>query len=227
MTRPTVAVGLTRAAIVDAALELMDTHGVDWLTMRRLADHLGVSAPTLYWHVRNRSELIDAAIDRALDGFTSNFDASVEWREQVRGFMHSLRHQLTAHPSVTDMMRNRYPPSVHRLTLRAVEIVEAAGSNPVQVAERTRLMIWQVVGFTTLENNVRLGTAYHRRSGPASGPTYSVAAPPGVDDESRSVERSPVGEHLAVLDLDALFHLNVEVFVGGLEALGDADPTRS
>ena len=64
MARPTVAVGLTRVAVVDAALELMDAHGVDWLTMRRLADHLGVTAPTLYWHVRNRSELLDAANNR-------------------------------------------------------------------------------------------------------------------------------------------------------------------
>jgi AcrR family transcriptional regulator len=52
MAGRTVAVGLTSDQIVETAVALMDEHGQEWLTMRRLAEHLGVAAPTLYWHVR-------------------------------------------------------------------------------------------------------------------------------------------------------------------------------
>jgi AcrR family transcriptional regulator len=229
-----VAVGLTRARIVDTALELMDEHGVDWLTMRRLAEHLGVTAPTLYWHIRNRSELIDAAIDAALVGPDGTIDdhapgTTGSWQDDVRGFMHALRRRLTAHPSVTHMTQNRYPPSVHQLTVRAVSIIEGMGLPPAATAERTRLMIWQVIGFATMENNIRLGTAYHEPVGDEATGTFTVTAPPGAPDSDGGEEAvdGAVDEHLSRLDLDELFRLSVEVFVSGLEHLSQPGPTRA
>ncbi|MGH7776659.1 MAG: TetR family transcriptional regulator, partial [Candidatus Dormibacterales bacterium] len=51
--------GLTRGGVVSAALDLLRTDGLDGLTMRALADRLGVKAASLYWHVRDRDELLD------------------------------------------------------------------------------------------------------------------------------------------------------------------------
>lgn len=51
--------GLTRERIVDAALDLLDEQGIDGLTVRALASRLGVRAPALYWHVRDKTELLD------------------------------------------------------------------------------------------------------------------------------------------------------------------------
>ena len=50
---------LTRDQVVDAGIRLLDAEGLDALTLRRLATELGVSAPTLYWHVRDKRELLD------------------------------------------------------------------------------------------------------------------------------------------------------------------------
>ena len=50
---------LTREQVVDAGIRLLDAEGLDALTLRRLATELGVSAPTLYWHVRDKRELLD------------------------------------------------------------------------------------------------------------------------------------------------------------------------
>lgn len=55
-----------------AALELLDETGLDGLTMRKVASALNVQAPALYWHVKNKQELLDvmaravftAAVDR-------------------------------------------------------------------------------------------------------------------------------------------------------------------
>jgi TetR/AcrR family tetracycline transcriptional repressor len=50
---------LTQEQVVKRAVELMAEAGLEALTLRRLAGELGVSAPTLYWHVRNKRELLD------------------------------------------------------------------------------------------------------------------------------------------------------------------------
>ncbi|KWK82584.1 tetracycline resistance transcriptional repressor TetR [Burkholderia ubonensis] len=51
---------LTRDTVLRAALELLDEVGIDALSTRRLAERLGVQSPTLYWHFRNKGELLDA-----------------------------------------------------------------------------------------------------------------------------------------------------------------------
>ncbi|MEU0237968.1 TetR/AcrR family transcriptional regulator C-terminal domain-containing protein [Nocardiopsis sp. NPDC006198] len=48
-----------RRTIVEAALGLLDDEGLDRLTVRRLAERLGVKSPALYWHFRDKRELLD------------------------------------------------------------------------------------------------------------------------------------------------------------------------
>jgi TetR/AcrR family tetracycline transcriptional repressor len=50
---------IDRETVVKAAVRLIDEHGLEALTLRRLASELGVQAPALYWHVRNKRELLD------------------------------------------------------------------------------------------------------------------------------------------------------------------------
>jgi len=52
--------GLTRERLVEAALRLVNEEGLDGLSMRALADKLDVKAASLYWHVRDRSELLES-----------------------------------------------------------------------------------------------------------------------------------------------------------------------
>jgi len=51
--------GITRDAIVDAALAVLDDVGMDGLTVRAVAERLDVKAPALYWHVRDKKALLD------------------------------------------------------------------------------------------------------------------------------------------------------------------------
>ena len=213
MAGRTVAVGLTPDQIVDATLTLLDQHGQEWLTMRRLAEHLGVSAPTLYWHVKNRDELMDLAVEAALDGGDVTTSDDPDWRVQIAEFMHGLRARLTAHPWVTELTRNRYTHSVHQLSVHAVEVASTIGLSPAETADRARLMIWQVNGFTTMENNIRAGTAYHLPTG--TGSTFDVTPPASEADR----DPTAVDAELAVLDIDALFRLNVQMFIAGIDAL--------
>ena len=54
---------LSLERIVATAVELLDAQGVDGLTMRRLADRLGSGAMSLYWHVDNKEEVFDLALE--------------------------------------------------------------------------------------------------------------------------------------------------------------------
>lgn len=91
--------GLTRAGIVDAALDLLDESGIDALTLRALASRLGVQAPALYWHVRNKQELLDEMGTeiqrRVLDAITAL--PMAEWRTALTGYARALRAEYLAH----------------------------------------------------------------------------------------------------------------------------------
>jgi TetR/AcrR family tetracycline transcriptional repressor len=61
-------VALTQEQVVKRAVELMAEAGLEALTLRRLAAELGVSAPTLYWHVRNKRQLLDLMAEALVSG---------------------------------------------------------------------------------------------------------------------------------------------------------------
>ena len=52
-------IGLSKAAVVQAALDVLNEDGMDGVTVRAVARRLGVQAPALYWHVKNKQELLD------------------------------------------------------------------------------------------------------------------------------------------------------------------------
>ena len=75
---------LTRDAIVDAALTLLDRDGLAGLSMRKLADELGVGAASLYWHVGDKEELLGLLLDRIV-GETQLVEPDPgNWQEQVK-----------------------------------------------------------------------------------------------------------------------------------------------
>ena len=74
--------GLTRERLVEAALALVNEEGLEGLSMRALADRLDVKAASLYWHVRDRRELLDLLADSILDGVRAP-RSGTGWRKNV------------------------------------------------------------------------------------------------------------------------------------------------
>jgi TetR/AcrR family transcriptional regulator, tetracycline repressor protein len=94
------AAGLTKAAIVQAALDLLDEAGMDGLTVRALASRLGVQAPALYWHVRGKQALLDemaTLIWRQIGEVMAALPADVSWRELMTTYAMSVRQGLLGH----------------------------------------------------------------------------------------------------------------------------------
>ncbi len=91
---------LNRDRVIEAAVELADTKGLEALTMRRLGERLGVEAMSLYNHVTNKDDLINGMSD-AIFGEIELPSHSDDWKTAIRKRSISFREVLTAHPWAT------------------------------------------------------------------------------------------------------------------------------
>ena len=86
---------LTRERLVEAALALINEHGLDGLSMRALADRLEVKAASLYWHVRDRRELLELLAESILDGVARPRRGG-GWRQGVLAIGRALQRRVSA-----------------------------------------------------------------------------------------------------------------------------------
>lgn len=91
---------LKRETVVDTALGLLDEVGVDGLSTRRLAEELGVRSPALYWHFKDKQDLLDemaaTMVARALAGLESPAPGQ-DWAEWLGDRARAFRRGLLAH----------------------------------------------------------------------------------------------------------------------------------
>jgi TetR/AcrR family tetracycline transcriptional repressor len=87
--------------VIRAALVVLDEEGLDEVTLRKIASKLGIQAPTLYWHFKNKSDLIDDMAEAILkDGGMSDLLPPKDrntWAEWLTQTAHSLRKAMIAH----------------------------------------------------------------------------------------------------------------------------------
>jgi AcrR family transcriptional regulator len=88
--------GLARHQIVEAAITIADREGLDALTMRRVAQQLGAGTMSLYWHVRNKDELIELMRDQVTGEHT--LQPSGDWRADLARFARDTRAMFLRHP---------------------------------------------------------------------------------------------------------------------------------
>jgi AcrR family transcriptional regulator len=86
---------LTRELLVEAGLALIDEDGLDGLSMRSLADRLDVKAASLYWHVRDRQELLDLLAEGLLD-MVPRPRPGAGWRQSVRSTAAALARTVAS-----------------------------------------------------------------------------------------------------------------------------------
>ncbi|MEU6881485.1 TetR/AcrR family transcriptional regulator C-terminal domain-containing protein [Streptomyces sp. NPDC046712] len=113
--------GLTRQAVLEAALQLVDREGLKALSMRRLGAELGVEAMTLYHHVPNKIALLDGVIEQVVaEAVPPEFGAAT-WRDDLSAYAHALIAALGAHPHAVPLLLSR--PAMTPRNLRTLEAV--------------------------------------------------------------------------------------------------------
>jgi TetR/AcrR family tetracycline transcriptional repressor len=138
-------VPLDRRQITEAALELLDEAGLAELSTRRLAARLGVSSPTLYWHVKDKAQLLDLLAEAICeDAF--DIDAAMPWRDQLAQGLHQFRALLLRHRDAATLLRDR-PPGPKRLAHieTTCRILLDAGFTPEDTAGIARLLTAHVL----------------------------------------------------------------------------------
>jgi AcrR family transcriptional regulator len=97
------AIPLSRARVCAEALALVDEEGLAALSMRRLGARLGVEAMSLYRHVRDKADLLDALHAAVLGSLDEQAHAPDDWRAHVGGSTRALRAALLRHPNVAPL----------------------------------------------------------------------------------------------------------------------------
>jgi AcrR family transcriptional regulator len=104
-----------RAEIVAAAVRIADAEGVDAVSMRRLADELGVATMTPYTHVESKDELIDLMRDAVAAEMILPEPIPEDWREALRAIAHRTKQAFEAHPWSLDVVPRRPRARINRL----------------------------------------------------------------------------------------------------------------
>ncbi|WP_236003660.1 TetR/AcrR family transcriptional regulator [Nonomuraea antri] len=89
---------LTARSIVERALEIGDTDGIDAVTIRRLATDLGVTPMALYWHFKNKDQLLVGMADHLIADFVPEPADERPWQVRLRELTVGLIGTLRAHP---------------------------------------------------------------------------------------------------------------------------------
>jgi AcrR family transcriptional regulator len=125
MTRDT----LTREQIVKAAIDLLDTEGLEGLNMRALGKRLGSAATAVYWHVGSKDNLVALAGDQVWNEIELPDPAAASWRTAAADMAVGLHAMLTRHPWLVQAFGS-YPmfgPGKARHDDHDLAVFEAAG----------------------------------------------------------------------------------------------------
>ena len=101
---------LTRDRVLGAAMDLADEDGIDALTMRRLADQLGVEAMSIYHHLPNKSAILDGARRAGLPRDRGRRSAASTYRDRGTPWIPGVRSRILGARRV--MLRHRWVPGV-------------------------------------------------------------------------------------------------------------------
>ncbi|MEU1880354.1 TetR family transcriptional regulator [Streptosporangium sp. NPDC020072] len=121
---------LTRDAVIDQALRIGDAEGLQAVTIRRLAQDLGVTPMALYWHFKNKEQLTVGMGDHLMRGFATQEDATGPWNERLRGLVADLVGVLRRHTcaaSVLEEVDQMEVPSFLRVWDTALGLINQAG----------------------------------------------------------------------------------------------------
>jgi TetR/AcrR family transcriptional regulator, tetracycline repressor protein len=141
-------VALDRQRIVAEAVALLDAGGLEGVTLRKLAQRLGIQAPTLYWHIPNKAALVTAIAEEILEQQFPDLTPprpDEQWQDWLMGLARRLRRAMLAHPDGARIL------SASQLSLKMAAISELAMSTLVArevPLHQARLIVLTVERFT-------------------------------------------------------------------------------
>ena len=121
---------LSKATVAERALRLADEEGLEAVTIRRLAQELGVTPMALYWHFKSKDELLLGIVDYSLSGVRADRAAADPWQKQLRAMVEVLVRLMRDHPSLSALFQTvdkTQAASFTRATDDALSLLGRAG----------------------------------------------------------------------------------------------------
>ena len=147
--------GLSRELILTEALSILDEGGLGALSMRAVASRLGVTPMALYFHFKNKAELLDAVVQRVVADIHLPDDPNASWEELMLAFGTSGREVMRAHPGIAAAIIGENPSGVGepglRLGERIYAAMEAEGFDDVDMAVGFYTVMVFTLGFVAME----------------------------------------------------------------------------
>lgn len=184
--------------IVDAGLRIVDADGVDALSLRRLATDLEVTPMAVYWHLKDKAELLDRMGERVLDSIQIPPPVG-DWRRQLRDVHQAMLRPLLEHPNAVELMvgRARYGRAGITLFERILSILLGAGLTPAQAFDAYQSLYLFQLGFTA---TIRRSAEF--RAAQAQGLGYLLSLPadrfPSIAAVAPTIGRRSITEQYAV-----------------------------
>lgn len=148
---------LDRSRLIDAALRLVEDQGLQALTFSSLAKRLGVTPPALYWHFKNRDELLAAMVDHAFADLHPPAPRAATWQEQARELYGWFRERLLAQPAVfgTTTFGVLLPYRFIEIGVAGSTILRHSGLRGEGLVRASRALFWHTYGFALFESSLR------------------------------------------------------------------------
>ena len=210
---------LSKRTVVDRALKLADTDGLDALTIRKLAQDLGVTPMALYWHFRSKEDLLEGMAEQIWGEIEVTVDPSVPWWAQLQGGLESLLRVLRAHPSAPPLLlgtEKRNEASL-RATEAALAILRGAGFDPQHAAEIARSTLWTGITLVMSEAGYKPELSDEERAEWNRRSQVQLAMLPAA----RYPHLVECAAPMANCDPDFHYRLGVEMFIAGVRAMAE------
>ena len=145
---------LSKERVLRAAIDLADADGIEAVSMRRLAKHLGVEAMSLYNHVDNKDEILDGIVD----GVVSEIDLpsdEVDWKTAIRRSAISSRDVYLRHRWASNLQMSRQSggPAQLRHADWLLRTLRGAGFSKDVIYHAFHILEAYVLGFTVMQLN--------------------------------------------------------------------------
>jgi AcrR family transcriptional regulator len=145
-----------RRLILDQALALVDEQGLGAMSMRAVAERVGLTSMALYPYVGGKDALLDGLVDllHAELGTAYGTDpAALDWRQRLRALGRSVRTLSLAHPGAYPLLLNRpaAAASASWLTAALTSTLLDAGATEAEASRLTRMICAFLLGYTTGE----------------------------------------------------------------------------
>lgn len=186
--------------IVAAAIVILQERGLDAVSMRNVADRLGVSPMPLYTRVGNKAALLDAVADHLLLDLAPPLDDDEPWSAYAERWCRALRDRLKRTPDSRLYLGAAREPYVEA-SRPLIAALRAGGLSADASVQACRLLMWATVGFVAMEQGTR-APAQEGRRGRLSG-----SDPAGVTAE----------------EADELFALQIGMLTAGIARLHEGD----